>query len=127
MELDPLLLSRLQFAWVIAWHILLPGHRTEKRGFGQVREVAILSTLHPAREGSPTGGAISRGRLGSRRAHPHAELLRYRHSGLKPGIAGLRRRHPTHTNSQNHPIAPQQATTARAEGNRQARGRGGGE
>ena len=24
MELDPLLLSRLQFAWVIAWHILLP-------------------------------------------------------------------------------------------------------
>jgi cytochrome bd ubiquinol oxidase subunit I len=24
MELDPVLLSRLQFAWVIAWHILLP-------------------------------------------------------------------------------------------------------
>ncbi len=24
MTLDPLLLSRLQFAWVIAWHILLP-------------------------------------------------------------------------------------------------------
>ena len=24
MALDPLLLSRLQFAWVIAWHILLP-------------------------------------------------------------------------------------------------------
>jgi cytochrome d ubiquinol oxidase subunit I len=24
MDLDPLLLSRLQFAWVIAWHILLP-------------------------------------------------------------------------------------------------------
>jgi len=24
MELDPLLLSRLQFAWLIAWHILLP-------------------------------------------------------------------------------------------------------
>ena len=24
MTLDPLVLSRLQFAWVIAWHILLP-------------------------------------------------------------------------------------------------------
>ena len=24
MELDPVLLSRLQFAWLIAWHILLP-------------------------------------------------------------------------------------------------------
>ena len=24
MELDPVLLSRLQFAWVIAWHILMP-------------------------------------------------------------------------------------------------------
>ena len=24
MELDPIILSRLQFAWVIAWHILLP-------------------------------------------------------------------------------------------------------
>jgi hypothetical protein len=24
MKLDPLILSRIQFAWVIAWHILLP-------------------------------------------------------------------------------------------------------
>jgi cytochrome d ubiquinol oxidase subunit I len=24
MALDPLTLSRIQFAWVIAWHILLP-------------------------------------------------------------------------------------------------------
>jgi len=24
MTLDPVILSRLQFAWVIAWHILLP-------------------------------------------------------------------------------------------------------
>jgi len=24
MTLDPLLLSRLQFAWVVAWHMLLP-------------------------------------------------------------------------------------------------------
>lgn len=24
MELDPLFLSRLQFAWLIAWHILMP-------------------------------------------------------------------------------------------------------
>ena len=24
MDFDPLLLSRLQFVWVIAWHILLP-------------------------------------------------------------------------------------------------------
>src|SRR5438132_240978 len=28
MEFDPLLLSRLQFAWVIAWHILLPAFWT---------------------------------------------------------------------------------------------------
>jgi cytochrome bd-type quinol oxidase subunit 1 len=25
MMLDPILLSRLQWTWVIAWHILLPG------------------------------------------------------------------------------------------------------
>src|SRR5262245_23099071 len=36
-------------AVVIAWHILLPEHRTEKRGFGQVREAAIPSTRHCAR------------------------------------------------------------------------------
>jgi hypothetical protein len=24
MEFDPVILSRFQFAWVIAWHILLP-------------------------------------------------------------------------------------------------------
>ena len=34
MDLDPVLLSRLQFAWLIGWHILLPalGRRNHEAG-----------------------------------------------------------------------------------------------
>jgi len=31
MTLDPVLLSRLQWAWVIAWHILLPAFTVADR------------------------------------------------------------------------------------------------
>ncbi len=41
MALDPLLLSRLQFAWVIAWHILLPAFTV---GLGSY--IALLEGLH---------------------------------------------------------------------------------
>ena len=41
MDLDPLLLSRLQFAWVIAWHILLPAFTVGLASF-----IAILEGLH---------------------------------------------------------------------------------
>jgi len=34
MELDPVILSRLQFAWVIAWHILLPAFSAFYLGSG---------------------------------------------------------------------------------------------
>ena len=48
MDLDPLLLSRLQFAWVVAWHILLPAFTV-----GLASYVAVLEGLHLA-----TGRAV---------------------------------------------------------------------
>jgi cytochrome d ubiquinol oxidase subunit I len=41
MHLDPLILSRLQFAWVIGWHILLPAVTV-----GLASYIAILEGLH---------------------------------------------------------------------------------
>jgi cytochrome bd ubiquinol oxidase subunit I len=41
MTLDPLLLSRLQFVWVIAWHILLPAFTV-----GLASYIAVLEGLH---------------------------------------------------------------------------------
>jgi cytochrome d ubiquinol oxidase subunit I len=41
MALDPLLLSRLQFAWVVAWHILLPAFTV-----GSASYIAVLEGLH---------------------------------------------------------------------------------
>jgi len=41
MELDPVLLSRLQFAWVIAWHILMPAFTVGLASF-----IALLEGLH---------------------------------------------------------------------------------
>jgi cytochrome d ubiquinol oxidase subunit I len=40
MELDPLFLSRLQFAWVVAWHILLPAFT-----IGLASYIAVLEAL----------------------------------------------------------------------------------
>ena len=42
-ELDALLLSRLQFAWVVAWHILLPAVTVGLASF-----IAVLEGLHLA-------------------------------------------------------------------------------
>src|SRR5438552_10093738 len=41
MDFDPLLLSRLQFAWLIAWHILLPAFT-----LGLASYIALLEALH---------------------------------------------------------------------------------
>ena len=41
MTLDPLLLSRMQFAWVIGWHILLPAFTV-----GAASYIALLEGLH---------------------------------------------------------------------------------
>jgi len=41
MHLDPLFLSRLQWAWVIAWHILLPALTVGLASF-----IAVLEGLH---------------------------------------------------------------------------------
>src|SRR5688500_3871027 len=41
MELDPVFLSRLQFAWVIAWHILLPAFTV-----GLASYIAVLEALY---------------------------------------------------------------------------------
>src|ERR1019366_1560741 len=41
MDLDPLLLSRLQFVWVIAWHILLPALTV-----GLAAYIAVLEGVH---------------------------------------------------------------------------------
>src|SRR3954468_9174781 len=43
MDLDPLFLSRLQFAWLIAWHILLPAFTIGLAAF-----IAVLEALHVA-------------------------------------------------------------------------------
>ena len=43
MDLDPVLLSRIQFAWVIAWHILLPAFTV-----GLASYIALLEGLHLA-------------------------------------------------------------------------------
>ena len=43
MTLDPLLLSRLQFVWVIGWHILLPAFTVGLASF-----IAVLEGLHLA-------------------------------------------------------------------------------
>jgi cytochrome bd-type quinol oxidase subunit 1 len=39
MSVDPLLLSRIQFAWVVAWHFLLPAFTVGLASF-----LAVLST-----------------------------------------------------------------------------------
>jgi cytochrome bd ubiquinol oxidase subunit I len=44
MELDPVLLSRLQFAWVIAWHILLPAFTVGVASFIALLEGLRLAT-----------------------------------------------------------------------------------
>src|SRR3954465_14544377 len=41
MDLDPVFLSRLQFAWVIAWHILLPAFTVGLASF-----IAFLEAMH---------------------------------------------------------------------------------
>lgn len=41
MHLDPLLLSRLQFAWVIAFHILLPAFTVGLASF-----IVVLEGIH---------------------------------------------------------------------------------
>jgi cytochrome d ubiquinol oxidase subunit I len=43
MTLDPVLLSRIQFAWVVAWHILLPAFTV-----GLASYIAVLEALHLA-------------------------------------------------------------------------------
>ena len=48
MSLDPLILSRIQFAWVIAWHILLPAFTV-----GAASYITVLEGLHLA-----TGRAV---------------------------------------------------------------------
>jgi cytochrome bd ubiquinol oxidase subunit I len=44
MELDPVILSRLQFAWVIAWHILLPAFTVGLASFIALLEGFRLAT-----------------------------------------------------------------------------------
>ena len=41
MHLDPLFLSRLQFAWVVAWHFLLPAFTVGLASF-----IAVMEGLH---------------------------------------------------------------------------------
>src|SRR5260370_27773632 len=41
MDFDPLLLSRLQFAWVVAWHILLPAFTIGLASF-----IVLVEALH---------------------------------------------------------------------------------
>src|SRR5215469_9739599 len=47
MTLDPLILSRLQFAWVIALHILLPAFTVGTASFIALQEGLFLATGRP--------------------------------------------------------------------------------
>ena len=44
MQFDPVLLSRIQFAWVISWHILLPAFNVGAASFIAVAEGLSLAT-----------------------------------------------------------------------------------
>ena len=44
MQFDPVLLSRIQFAWVIGWHILLPAFTVGCASFIAVLEGLALAT-----------------------------------------------------------------------------------
>src|SRR5215471_8100696 len=44
MDVDPILLSRIQFAWVIAWHILMPAFTVGAASFIAVAEGLGLAT-----------------------------------------------------------------------------------
>ena len=64
MEFDPLLLSRVQFAWVIAWHILTDNcdyqdlggeyfirrdtERSRQRAIAQLQSLGYRVTIEPA-------------------------------------------------------------------------------
>lgn len=52
MTLDPLLLSRLQFVWVIAWHILLPAFTVGLASYIAMMEGMYFFTRH-LREARP--------------------------------------------------------------------------
>jgi len=58
MHFDPVLLSRIQFAWVIAWHILMPAFTVgaafciavvEGLSLATRREVYVRISIAPAR------------------------------------------------------------------------------
>lgn len=48
MDWDPVLLSRLQFAWVVAWHILLPAFTVGSASYIALLEGLYLTTRRPA-------------------------------------------------------------------------------
>ena len=55
MTFDPVLLSRLKFAWVIGWHILLPAFTVGCASF-----IALLEGLNVCRPRRfPCGSAVS--------------------------------------------------------------------
>ncbi|WP_218037547.1 cytochrome ubiquinol oxidase subunit I [Reyranella soli] len=66
MELDPVILSRLQFAWLIGWHILMPAFTV-----GMASYIVILEGFHPRLEAASisafrcSGSGFSRSLLGS--------------------------------------------------------------
>ena len=71
MSLDPVLLSRLQFAWVIAWHILLPAFTIGLSWFIAVVEWRYWRSGDPALyvPGSLHSGIL--GRPAQKSAEPH--------------------------------------------------------
>ncbi len=59
MRLDPVILSRLQFAWVIGWHILLPAFTVGLASFIAFLEGLHLLTGRPSISGSRASGSAS--------------------------------------------------------------------
>ena len=42
MELDPVILSRIQWGWVISWHILLPAFTVGLASYIAVLELSLI-------------------------------------------------------------------------------------
>ena len=56
MDLDPVLLSRVQWGWVIGWHILLPAFTIGLASYIAVLEGSISSPVATSGFGYPASG-----------------------------------------------------------------------
>ena len=59
MDLDPVILSRLQFAWVIGWHILMPAFTVGMASYIAILEGYLFATARKSICGPRCSGSAS--------------------------------------------------------------------